>query len=316
MANKKEFQYNGKTGIGNTPEFKRKLLASYSVNLGNVCKFGCSYCYVPSCTRKQKNVLNILAQGYSIDDISSYRSHDNVIKSVSGDLKKRRFKNNNSTVIFSTTCECCATEEDTKTTIKAIRLIMEQSKMQVRVLSKSTLITRVANTLFDYKDRIMYGLSTGTASLAISRAIEERASSITDRVKVLHWLQDKGFRTYGMICPVLPSEVNSVKQLLDQVRPELCEGVWAEAVNPRGKSLVNTFNELMAAGLEVEAKELQPVIGNKKTWSKYATNLFHEFQKEMNDRGLLDKLHFLQYLKSLSKEYRKYFVGIPGAVCL
>jgi len=312
MDNKQLFLYTGKKGIAEAEKFNEKGLASYSVNLGNICEFGCSYCYVPSITLKQKTVQDVLKKGYTVDDISSYRPRNNVLECVAKDLKKISSDDNNY-VFFCTTCDPCATEEHTETTIDAIRLIMEGSSLQVRVLSKSALITRVAKSLIDYKERITYSLSTGTASSPISKAIEERASSITDRVHALQWLQDKGFRTYGMICPVLPSEVDNLKQLLDQVRPDLCEGVWGEAVNVRGRSLENTLNKLKEAGLEEDAKELQWVMGNKKVWIEYAKNLFLGFQKEMRDRELLDKLHFLQYV---SKHDREFYEGNSGAVCL
>jgi DNA repair photolyase len=307
-----QFQYSGKTSIGETKPFKKKGLASYSVNLGNICAFGCTYCYVPSITIKQKVVQNIIAQGHKTEDISYYRPRDNVLACVSKDLKKIH-SDDNGTVFFCTTCDPCATPDHADTTIRTIRLIMDGSNLQVRVLSKSALISHVAQNLSDYRDRVTYSLSTGTALQAISQTIEERASNITQRVAALHWLQENNFRTYGMICPVLPSEVDNVNPLLDQVRPERCEGVWIEAVNVREKSLVNTYDKLMAAGLEDHAIELQRVMGNKKAWIEYTKKLFLGFQGEMNRRGLLDRMHFLQYV---SKHDRDFFEGQPGATCL
>lgn len=312
MNSKQQFRYYGKTGISRTEAFEKKRLAKYSVNLGNMCEFGCTYCYTPSITRKQKVLMDIIAKGYNLDDISCYRYQENVLYCVSKDLDSIP-RGDNGTVFFCTTCDPCAAREHTETTIKAIRLIMERSRLQVRVLSKSVLITRVAYELDKYRNRITYSLSTGTASPDISRAIEERASNITERVRALHWLQDNGFRTYGMICPVLPSEVECVNQLLDQVRPELCEGVWFEAVNVRGKSLVNTHKKLIDAGLENHAEELKRVMGDKDEWIEYTKRLFLGFQADLQRRGLLNRMHFLQYV---SRNDKAFFEKQPGAVCL
>ncbi len=41
------FSYTANTGIAKTKGFKKKRLADYAVNIGNLCEFGCSYCYVP-----------------------------------------------------------------------------------------------------------------------------------------------------------------------------------------------------------------------------------------------------------------------------
>jgi len=309
---KKRFYYNGKTGITRTKGFEHKLLAKYSVNIGNICEFGCSFCYVPSITNKQKTVKSILDKGYKIEEFSSYRYKENVLSTITQDLRSIK-PNDHGTIIFCTTCDPCATLEDADTSIDAIKLIMKKSNLQVRVLSKSILIKNIAESLLSYNKRIIYGLSTGTSLEEVSNAIEQSASPIKKRIVTLHHLQDKKFRTYGMICPVIPSEVDRVKQLVDQIRPELCEDVWVEAVNVRGKSLVNTYEKLLNAGLEKHAQELKRVMGNKDYWREYSKKLFLNFQKEMRERGQLKKLHFLQYV---SVEDREFFEKQEGAVCL
>jgi len=283
-STKKEFYYNGKTGIALTRAFEKKLLAKYSVNIGSICHFACSFCYGPTVTSKQKVIQDILSQGYNIEDVSCYRYSDNVLECISRDLRKIK-PDDTGYVFFCTTCDPCATLEHADITVQAIKLIMQGSNLQVRVLSKSTNITYVAKSLFEYKNRIVYSLSTGTTSSDISKAIEGGVSDISERVDALQWLQKKGFRTFGMICPVLPSEVDKIAQLLDQVRPEHCEGIWAEAINIRGKSLINTYSKLMAAGLHDQATELQRVMGDQTAWIEYSKRLFLGFQHELRNRG-------------------------------
>jgi len=312
MIDHKSFQYQGKTGIGRTKAFEKKGLGEYSVNIGNICEFGCTFCYVPSVTMKQKVVKNIIDDGLNVDEFSLYRDKTNVLKTVSSDIEKLKHLDNK-TVFFCTTCDPCAIPEHMQTSSEAIKIIMEQSKLKVRVLSKSILIRRLAESLTKYNDRILYSLSTGTSLADISKAIERNASPIKARVKTLHWLQDNGFQTYGMLCPVIPSEIEKVDELLEQVRPEQCERVWVEALNVRGKSLIKTFNKLRDAGLEEHAIELKRVIGDKEEWRRYSKNLFIRFQMEMEKRGLLDKLMFLQYVSSHDK---KFFQSQKGAICL
>jgi DNA repair photolyase len=309
---KEHFLYSSKTGIAQTEGFRHKLLADYSVNIGNICEFGCTFCYVPSVTAKQRTVKSVLDKGYSIEDFSSYRYRENVLKTIEEDLRRMK-PDDDGTVFFCTTCDPCATMDHARTSIDAISLIMKKSKLNVRVLSKSILIARIAEDLVEYRDRITYSLSTGTSLDEISNAIEANASPIRKRVETLRLLQDKKFRTYGMICPVLPSEVSRAQVLLDQVRPELCEGVWVEAINVRGKSLVNTYERLMHAGLGEHATELQRVMRSKTEWIDYSKQLFVSFQSEMKRRGMIDKLHFLQYV---SDGDRQFFEGQEGAVCL
>lgn len=309
---KHHFYYAGKTGMAKTEGFRHKLLAEYSVNIGNICEFGCSFCYVPSITGKQKTVKSILDKGYKLGEFSLYRYKDNVIHTVANDLRKIN-PNDMGTVFFCTTCDPCATTKHAEISIDAIKLIMEKSNLQVRVLSKCVLIKKIAESLSTFQDRVMFSLSTGTTSDEISNAIEENASSISKRVETLHWLQDNTFRTYGMICPVLPSEIDNVSILVDQVRPEHCEHVWVEAVNVRGRSLINTYNKLKEHHLDKHAEELKKVMGNKSNWGAYSKQLFLNFQKEMRDRGHLYKLRYLQYV---SPEDKDFYATQEGAICL
>lgn len=309
---KKHFYYSGKTGIARTEGFRHKMLADYSVNIGNICEFGCSFCYVPSITMKQKTVKSILEKGYKIGEFSSYRYKDNVLHTVAKDLRKIQ-SNDHGTVIFCTTCDPCANLKHADISIETIKLIMEKSNLQVRVLSKSILIKRIAQSLSAYHNRVTYGLSTGTSMDEISQAIEEHVSPIRKRVETLHWLQDNDYRTYGMICPVLPSEIQNVSKLIDQVRPEYCEHVWVEAVNVRGKSLVKTYKQLNEHGLKNHADELKRVMGDKANWIAYSKELFLAFQSEMRKRGQIEKLRFLQYV---SPEDKEFFQQQEGAICL
>jgi len=315
QQNKKQhLHYSGKTGIAVTKGFQKKLLADYAVNIGNVCEFGCTFCYVPAVTTKQKTVQDVLAKGYQFEEFSLYRDRLNVLDYVSKDLQKIS-PEDTSTVFFCTTCDPCSTEKHANTSTEAIRLIVERSNLQVRVLSKSLLIKVIAQHLSAHKKRVIYSLSTGTSIPEISAAIEENASPIAERVEALHWLQDSGYRTYGMICPVLPSEVSRVDELLKQVRPDRCEHVWAEAMNVRGKSLVKTKEALAAANLEDHALELQRILGtgNRKNWIEYSKKLFLAFQSQMAAIGQLDKLRYLQYVTAHDRDF---FQGQTGAICL
>jgi len=56
---KYSYRYEGKTGIAESKGFKKKLLADLSCNIGNVCEYGCAFCYVPAVTTKQKYVQDV-----------------------------------------------------------------------------------------------------------------------------------------------------------------------------------------------------------------------------------------------------------------
>ncbi len=212
-----------------------------------------------------------------------------------------------------TTCDPCATANHVLTTATAARLILEQSNLQIRILSKSSRIVDVAIGLPEFKDRVTYGLSTGTCLDEISKSIETNASPIKERIVALHWLQDNGYRTFGMICPVLPSEKGRVKELLDQVRPELCEDVWVEAINDKGSSLTNTLVALQSSNLDFHAYALKEIMKSKDHWREYTQELYLGFRRELRKQKMMHKLHYLQYT---TKSDINFFTPKQGAICL
>ena len=193
---------------------------------------------------------------------------------------------------------------------------MESSNLQVRVLSKSILILEIAKALDKFKDRIVYGLSTGTFRDEISACIEGNTSSIRERIEMVKVLQESGYRTYGMLCPILPSEMPYLDKLVDAIEPGKCEHIWAEAINLRGKSLVRTRDKLKSCGLDGDAHSLEQVMGNKENWRNYSKELFLNVRAELEKRGASDKLRYLQYVTGEPKEFTQFFESESGALCL
>ena len=67
---------------------------------------------------------NIENKGYTLRQISNYRNHNNVVSTVTRDLKKNNLKENE-TVFFCSTCDPCASAANVKTTIAAAKLILD-----------------------------------------------------------------------------------------------------------------------------------------------------------------------------------------------
>jgi DNA repair photolyase len=294
MLKKNHFQYAGKTGIAVTKGFRKKRLADYAVNIGSVCEFGCSFCYVPAVVTKQAAVQAQLEKGLAFDDFSLYRPKENVLKAVEKDLP--RLAKEKGVVFFCTTCDPCATEEHAETTAAAARLILTKTPLQARILSKSVLIKKAAAALSDLKDRIIYGISTGTADPAVADSIETNASPLSERLAAVHWLQDNGFRVFGMLCPVIPSEIETIGTLVDAIRAERCENIWAEPINLRGKSFEKTHDTLVASGLTRQAEVLSQDIRNEETHQKYSEALYFRLKEILEQKNILDKFVYLHYL--------------------
>ncbi len=125
---------------------------------------------------------------------------------------------------------------------------------------------------------------------------------MSKRIESLHWLQDNGYRTFGMICPSLPQAdyLEFARDMAEALRPEKLEHIWAEVINVRGDSFRNTFKALETGGFQKEAYMLSAVSNVKEAWEEYARDTF-EAHARMYRPG---QLRFLQYV---TKETRPWW---------
>ena len=297
-------------------EFHEKLLCDGLIfNAGEACPFSCAYCYVESVIRRLvqwliKEYNRRTGENRSFHELVIRRRNAlEVIKSqlvaaygspIYDDPDDRR-------VIYSSTLvDVAANKELFEETVAICLLILENTNWQIRLLSKSALLGKLVEELPEkYHERLILGFSIGTLDDKLARAIEHGTSSPTRRLKELHKLQDRGIRTFGMICPNLPQEDYDAfsREVCDAIRIEQCEHVWAEVMNVRGESLTRTTNALREAGFEEEAQRLESVSGpgSVDAWEDYARSTFEAHTKNVPP----EKLRFLQYVKENSKDWWK-----------
>jgi hypothetical protein len=214
-------------------------------------------------------------------------------------------------------------------TVEICKVICELTHWQIRLLSKSNLLPKIAETMdawshgrtyYDARDwphkRIIYGVSTGTLSNGLARAFEQGTPLVSKRIESIRWLQDKGYRTFGMVCPSLPMKDSLdyrlfAQDMSDWLRYDRMEHVWAEVINTRGESFTRTHAALLDAGFKDEAARLKVVSEDKEKWEQYARDTFYAHTTYCKP----DKLRFLQYVNNDNSDYWEANVG-KGAVLL
>jgi len=211
-------------------------------------------------------------------------------------------------VIYSSpTVDVAANMELVRETVEACRVILELTTWDIRLLSKSNLLPKVAELLEDRPDareRMIYGVSTGTLDDRVAAVFEGGTARVSKRLESLHRLQDEGFRTFGMICPNLPQRdyFRFAAEMREAIRAAKCEHVWAEVLNARGASMTRTVAALRAAGYVWEADQLVFVSHDKAAWESYARQTFLAHVAEVARPG---KLRFLQYVTADSRAWWK-----------
>jgi DNA repair photolyase len=303
-------------------KFAEKLLCDgITLNPGDACVFLCAFCYVALQVIKYvKPFLNSLNAERLARGESELGFEDVVIRrpDAIGLLHKQLFRKNgcpkftdpddNRVVYGSTLVDVAATMELLRETAALCNLILDSTAWQIRLLSKSSLLARLFkdNLIPErHRHRMIPGFSTGTLDDNVAAAIEVGTARVSKRIEALHWLQDEGYRTFGMICPSLPQAdgdyVRFSREICEAIRVDCCEHVWAEVINLHGKSLVSTLAGLHGAGFVDQAEALSAVMGSgrKDAWEQYARDTFLAHTRHVPT----EKLRFLQYVNGSSVDW-------------
>lgn len=256
----------------NSQEFAEKSLCDGLIlNPGDACAYSCAFCYVSSLPLKflvrrvlkehEENTGEFLE--YSDAVVRRTNPTDVLLSQLLNASGRRKFPNDDDhrVVFSSSTVDVAANMDLLRETAELCNLILEHTGWQIRLLSKSHLLYKlVADGMIPekYHHRLIFGFSTGTLDDRVARAIEKGTALVSKRIESLHWLQDHGYRTYGMICPSLPQDDyrGFSEQACEAIRVDRCEHVWAEPINVRGRSLIKTLAALKSAGLDKEAGRL------------------------------------------------------------
>jgi len=290
------------TGIQATPEFAKKKLCNYAINVGMTCGHQCTYCSSPSLRRTHPDFQAIgqtaFQRGFAIVDPNT---SDRIRQSVPSLTEK-------DTVQLCTLDDAWSPESRRHGLgRKCLEFLLGETPAHVRILTKSASVTDDFDILKKHRERVIVGLSTGIPASRedAAEAVEPNASLIRDRLAALKKAHRMGLRTYGMICPCLPGIADS-KAVLEEMFAAVLEcgveDIWLEPVNARGRALAATSLALRDAGLDVDAQAID-TIRKKTNWSSYAASLIKTAIRVARSSCVLNKLHILLYPKGLTPEH-------------
>lgn len=292
------YTYQMKTGIVRTQEFERKGLATYGVNVGLKCGHECTYCSTPTMIRAHKAFKQLRRSafdaGYAVidPDTPSRVAHD-----------AKHIKNRGIVQLCTISDAWSPEAQEHNLGRKCLEAILSEPGWDVRILTKNTAVEKDFDIISKYKDRVLIGLTiTATPDKSdVIRVTEPNASSIKKRLEVLRQANNRGLRTYGMLCPLLPGIADSPAQIDELVKTVVdfgAEEIFAEAVNPRGRGLILTQQALENAGFYNEAKAVE-AIRSQINWSGYVVKLIKNLQQSVRKHSDIKKLRFLLYPKGL-----------------
>lgn len=316
-----------KAPIAKSPGFAKKELSTYKLDILALCGFGCTYC-----SSNWGNYLRIWRERFA--DLAEQQtgtrlmpcSHPEatytwpkILERLEEQLAaKRPGFGHGQTIVFSMLTDGFSPlQVKDGTTEKALRLLLDRTEFRIRVLTKNAIVgnARWIRFFLEHPGRFVVGLSTGTIDDDWARRVEIGTSSPTARLRALRNLQEAGVPTYGMLCPVFPDvlEADGVERLLDAVRPEVVETIWAEPYNDRTNW--QAVQSGYAPGTGGHAW-LQTVYGDGQThlWSRYATDLYRRLLDHAEHHGWVEKLNYLLYEGDITAVDAPSFAGLTGVL--
>jgi len=207
-----------KTGITLTPEFERKLLAGFGVNVGLACGHGCTYCSSKALFRCHPVFRQL--------GVSAFRNRDAIIdgKSVERVERDARRATKRGLVLLCTASDAWSPEAQALGLGRGCsEAILKEQGWSLRVLTKNAAVTGDFGLFEKHRSRVMIGLSTSflPAHSAAAAVVEPFASSPEERLQALHEAHRLGLRTYGMLCPLIPTFYPTQAEI-DEAFPMFC----------------------------------------------------------------------------------------------
>jgi DNA repair photolyase len=311
-----------KTVLSANEAFQEKLLCDgLTMNSGDLCTFSCSFCYVESQIWKLvhgevKEFNQRTGQSRVGSEVVVRR--EKAVEVLKQQIRKKDDRPDDRRVVYgSTLVDVAGNLELLRETAELVTWILDNTHWQIRLLSKSHLLHRLVKDRLvpdrkkegaadRHHQRIIFGFSTGTFDDRLAAAFESGTARVSKRLEALHWLQDEGFRTFGMVCPSLPQEDYEAfaREAVHWLRPERMEHVWAEVINVRGESFERTRQALIQGGFSGQADRLAEVsLGtqSKVAWEQYARATFEAHRKQLPE----GKLRFLQYVNKANLDWWK-----------
>ena len=300
----KTYQTTLSTGIQPSPEFAKKGLAEFAVNVGTKCGHFCSYCSSGSLLRMHRSFQDFRESpfrfGYAIVD-------PDTPERVARDAGHMR---NRGLIQLCTTVDAWAPEaQEHNLGRRCLDAILAHPDWTVRILTKNAAVQQDFDVIGKHRHRVLVGLSlTATPDREPQMSVvEPNASTITQRLSALRKAHRLGLRTYGMLCPLLPGiadDQDSIAELVGACMECGTEEIFVEPVNARGAGLKLTQEALLGAGFEKEAAAVGR-IRLRVDWSHYCAELIATVQQVMKELGVLEKLRFLLYPSHLTNADRR-----------
>lgn len=317
-----------KQPITRSPGFAKKGLSTWKLDLMALCGFGCRYCSSNTgnylrINRERFADITADATGkrlYPTDTPELSLTWPDVLDKLALQLRQRgKAWGAGETLVLSMLTDAFSGPPlHDGTTERALRLVLDHTSFRVRVLTKNSIVgtSRKWLGLFaDHADRVVVGLSCGTLDAEWAKRVEIATPPPQARIAATRALQDAGVPTFGMLCPIFPDVLDGggLERLIDAIRPERCETVWAEPFNDRDnwRTVRDGYEQGSGGRAWFDAVYES---GERDRWSLYASALYMRLRSHAGANGWTSRLAYLLYEGEIAANHAHAFDGFAGVL--
>jgi DNA repair photolyase len=292
--------------------FKYKSLSSWALNLFMGCAHGCRFCYVTdTSTNKQTELLRRYGVRDAVEDWGSYvlvrpwkraKFIASLKKAEQTHPGLLNADGNRAVFLCSTTDpyqtisnpdpelqkELNEMAKDVRR--KALTAILEDSTLNVRILTRSPLARQDFDLLKKFGDRLLLGTSLPTMNDKLRELYEPGVPHSKQRLKLLTDAHKAGIHTYVAVAPVFPEVgYKGMLEVFKAVKAATPMTIFMEPVNLR-LGIAKRIQE-RAAMPEINIEMDMSIYDGGPAWVEYAIQSLKDAERAAKVTGQFDRLH-------------------------
>ena len=233
--------------------FGTREWASKNINISNGCYNNCKYCYSKSMAIRFKR-----------------KTSENWTEEVLVDTNDRKFfRKYDGKIMFPSSHDI--TPSTLQASIEVLKSLLTAGN-DILIVSKPSLdcIKSLCNELSDYKDKILFRFTIGSANNQTLSFWEPNAPSLKERLESLKFAYRNGFKTSISCEPFLDK---TVEKLVDKTREYVTDSIWIGKAN-KLKGMLST-NGYKDDETSKRVRELEEIYK-----SDYKNSLYKLYKKD------------------------------------
>ena len=172
--------------------------------------------------------------------------------------------------------------------VRALELILENSSLPVRILTRSPLAVKHFALMKRFGDRLLFGMSLPSLNHRWTDIYEPGAPHPHKRLETLQKAKAAGLNVYVAVAPTYPEcGDDDLRQTLTAIKGLDPVTVFHEPINIRGENVERIRVHAEANGVALDTE----VYGDRNKWRQYAVNQLITMQRVAREVGLENCLH-------------------------